>query len=397
MYGKKFRGFILSKLSLMIGFVAYILLYLFRFPNYKFATYLFQWTLFFNVAEAGILAIENSDYVLGILILGCSPFAPRLYVNPHNKMGATKGNILNILNHTTSSFLSVKWYFRCYYIGIGTLHLFTAFFYDKNVYPFCTCYVPLFLSEYHQKEKYYVQFFSIRTFALFLMVFSSAGVMGGFNTFQQIIPTHELAELPTISKNILHTIFIILSFVLCELINPSNTGNNDSPPVHKEKKDTAHDLPPMRFTLPKQRVGSDPRSLETRIYIAPENMNKDQKQVSPNRSENNPVNNDPENLDTNQKQLSSNRSENYPVNNDPENIDNNQTRIPPTIPELYYPADHQNQNMNKMIFYKDQKQLSPNRSKNYPNNDPENIDNKQTRILPTIPELYYPADHENQN
>jgi len=243
---QEFHWFSVVKIiSLMLGFVCYFCIYVWRYPQYTWATHLLQLTLFFNVLEAGLLALEYGDYAVGILICLISPFSPKIYVNENHRVTARPGCILDMYsaNHPfvsdyCSNVISVRWYFRLYYTGIGTMHLFGMYFREINFFTFSTTHIPLIVSEYYQKERFYPQFFNIRVFALFQAAFSCAGHVKRFNRDQNIVPIHAIAEVHPLYRNILHGGFMLLTIYMCVTINPPDSESTpalpqDQPPAEQ--------------------------------------------------------------------------------------------------------------------------------------------------------------------
>ena len=105
-------------------FFAYCLVYFF--PGEK-SRIFGQYMLFINVLEAGILAIVQKEYIVGILLILLSPFSPRFYLLQDGTFESKKGSIFQ-----KYELISNKLYYRSYLILLGTLSLFGKYFIDDR-------------------------------------------------------------------------------------------------------------------------------------------------------------------------------------------------------------------------------------------------------------------------
>ena len=78
-------------MSLLIGYINYILLY--NFPKTNVATKCYQWVLGLNVLEAGFMGIQHNDYLLGSMLIALAPFSPEFRLNDNKTLNETKSNI----------------------------------------------------------------------------------------------------------------------------------------------------------------------------------------------------------------------------------------------------------------------------------------------------------------
>lgn len=163
-----------KRISLLLGLLAYALIY--YHPSY-FSQKFTQFILFINVAEAGLLAIQNDEYIIGMLMLTISPFTPKMLVSKiTNTVIAVPGNIFGFSLIT----MSVDTYFKCHYSLLLSLYLFGNYF-SKNrlsIWAGMTCIVPLIVDEF---DKYnHGSNFLIRTMMLILGTIVDTTIDPGF-------------------------------------------------------------------------------------------------------------------------------------------------------------------------------------------------------------------------
>jgi hypothetical protein len=225
---------IVKAISLVLGLVTYIGLYFISY-QYNWIIYIGQWVLFANVLEIAILAFLSGHYCIGLVILLVSPFSPMLKVNKNGIMCAEKGNIFSFMNFDQLSILPIKWYYRLYYIGIGTAHLFVKHFEFSYQHLFLSCYVPLIISECKKTKDLYSQFFSIRTFAIFQGTFCRLGGMWTFSIDQRFIKKSK-DQFNTGISIFYSCLFIGVSLLLCYL-NDKYRGESS-----KEEQNSKNDV-----------------------------------------------------------------------------------------------------------------------------------------------------------
>ena len=130
-----------KRFSLLLGLLAYWLIY--YYPSYT-STRITQYILFINVIEAGILAIQNKEYFIGVLLLAISQFTPEFTISDISlTVIANKGSILQLENYGIG--MSVDSYFKYHYSLLASLYLFGNYFSVNKIgiWAAATCLAPL--------------------------------------------------------------------------------------------------------------------------------------------------------------------------------------------------------------------------------------------------------------
>lgn len=208
-----------KRLSLIIGFISYCFMYYYRKPV---SSIIFQWILFVNVLEAGILGIQNKDYILGALLIFLSPFSPYSYFTKDGTSTSIKGSIFQ-----KYKFINNKLYFRLYLSILSTLSLFGNYFIEKklNIFAFMSCIIPLILNEIDKNNE--MDNFSIRTSSIIIgSIIDSTFADNYINkSFIDSVFLNKLQQ-NTLLRNSLHFICITIFAIYCFIKDKKFTGQH---------------------------------------------------------------------------------------------------------------------------------------------------------------------------
>ena len=221
-----------KRTSLFIAYLGYIWIYYEK--RNKYPQIFFQWVLTINVFEAGIFTLSYFEIFPGLLMILLTPFSPQFHLNQDNKTLFAKSG--NILQRERFNYFSVKWYFRFYLIVIGTWHITSYYFNDRNasLFTFLTCFIPVILNEYYLDN--FLNHFNVRAFALFILT----AIDSSFDTLwmnkqpKNMIPTH----LNIFLRNGIQVVIILTVFGLCILNDKyrekDKNAESESPQIEKQ-------------------------------------------------------------------------------------------------------------------------------------------------------------------